>query len=1214
LFLNRCCYCLFFKNKIEWIFKTKEKVHDMIAYLNQCVVRNVPLKIIRINIIIAMLIGGFVQSTKLFTQQPTRRTSSISFISFTKINNPTSIKQQQRLPFLFYARNNQIYQSIQQQTKQNFLSLSLSSSSIEKITMDDFVSNSTTTTTGSNTLFPPSNSELAQRRIYEYQLKKIEKIELSKRKAQRNLHTKRIVQGEISRNSNNNLIQIKVIVDDILRNELKLSGREKRGRIFIESESNITSSYNLFKREIHAFFRALQKDTYLLYASLPLPETENGKNTTTATILSDTVQNNKSDRWEIRNDNDVTVTFQRAIEHFENIQQHHQQQQQLQQQPSQENIVNENSNTDSSQEELTQVPALTRPTFVLHVIKNPNSTSYNNTIPLYLQNMPNPNDSTTITMLSFYSFGNIQDPDNFAKQLKILFKPFNAQGRIYVATEGINAQMSVPTNVLQQFITVCEYHLPDPTISYYLRTYGNSVNIDPIPLTIDEYNVAGIPSAATTITKDGTPIEQQQQQQQPCPPFTALHIRVRQQIVSDGLDKPYDWIHAGTFTHNLIIALFDSGHLTCLVCISYYTLNQKIPIFSLGYDMPPLEWHTKLLEAKILREEEEQKKQSNVNTEENSDKQVPIILDCRNTYETDVGIFDGAIPLQTTTFKDTWDAIENQLIDKPKDTPIYMYCTGGIRCVKVGAYVTQQLGYTNVNRLAGGIIAYDRALTTNFTTTVNVQSEEKLDQDSKDVSNDEQVGQTTVSTRPTQEPAIDTSITKSTTSLFKGTNFVFDGRLGRTITDDAIGTCITCGCKTTFVSNCRNNNCHKRMVQCTNCHTTYYGTCSTACRNRYNLLQQKQQHQQQQQQPANENIIVQSSTTSDTDDAESIETMSVQQPYTSIDSYSIGHSSPLPAVYPEMEFNTKALIPSGSHMVSGQAQGRLLKQLASMTREGRVLELGTFTGYATSCFLEGSIEAGKVIGTKVCGSRSNGPFVLSMERDMKAFDVAVSQLQIISEHGFHGDTAMEAMCSLRSNTDPAKVSSKSSGFVDNQSITVTTPDNIASCEIMKVSDALATIEEMALLCSTQQPHREETKMNDEYIAPFDLVFVDADKTRLLEYVEVCLNTDYILKKGGLIVVDNVLWKGLVLNASSGGTKINNNGDNNDDDNDCANSQSDSDNENVEGFTIPIELRKNRRARKLANKLHRFNTAIVKDQRVEVLILPIRDGLSIIRKK
>jgi predicted sulfurtransferase/predicted O-methyltransferase YrrM len=664
--------------------------------------------------------------------------------------------------------------------------------------------------------------------------------------------------------------------------------------------------------------------------------------------------------------------------------------------------------------------------------------------------------------------------------------------------------------------------------------------------------------------------------------------------------------------------------------------------------MPPLEWHNKLLEAKKLRQQEELRSQSDTNMTDDSDPcntttsnstytsntVAPIIFDCRNTYETDVGIFDGAIPLQTTTFKDTWGAIEQKLANKPKDTPIYMYCTGGIRCVKVGAYVTQELGYTNVNRLAGGIIAYDRAITTNFTTTAatdnsslpttsttTIDEEETIHHDNNDNHNE---SREETMNQPSSFAAIDksnnnsnkTEATTSTTSLFRGINFVFDGRLGRKITDDAFGTCVTCGSKATFVSNCRNNNCHKRMVQCETCISNYFGTCSTACCNRYNMLQQQQQQKQQFTTNVHSSTVLQQSSTSTTNVHNNVADTEIEhgstQSYTSLDSYSLGHSSPLPEVYPEMEYNTKALIPSGSHMVSGQAQGRLLKQLATMTREGRILEFGTFTGYATACLLEGSIEAGKAIGVTTVGSRASGPFVLSMERDMKAFEIAVAQLNIISEYGFHGHTAMEAMCTLRS-IDSMKGSKSSTNFIDNQSSTVTTTDNIASCEIMKVSDALATIEEMAFIRSTATKQGEE----DNYIAPFDLVFIDADKTRLLEYVEVCLNTDFILKKGGLIIVDNVLWKGLVLEASAGGLTSTGSSSSNkggDDSNNNNQSDSDSDNENDEGFTIPMELRKNRRARKLANKLHRFNSAIVKDPRVEVLVLPIRDGLSIIRKK
>ena len=135
---------------------------------------------------------------------------------------------------------------------------------------------------------------------------------------------------------------------------------------------------------------------------------------------------------------------------------------------------------------------------------------------------------------------------------------------------------------------------------------------------------------------------------------------------------------------------------------------------------------------------------------------------------------------------------------------------------------------------------------------------------------------------------------------------------------------------------------------------------------------------------------------------------------------------------------------------------------------------------------------------------------------------------------------------------------------------------VASCEVLRTTDALATLEEMANGQGILRP------------APFDIVFVDADKTRLLEYVESCLSSDRILRKGGIIVVDNVLWKGLVLEAATG---------------DFSRGDKESDDE-----------RRRRRARKLATTMHLFNSEIVKDDRVEVVVLPMRDGLSLIRKR
>ena len=342
------------------------------------------------------------------------------------------------------------------------------------------------------------------------------------------------------------------------------------------------------------------------------------------------------------------------------------------------------------------------------------------------------------------------------------------------------------------------------------------------------------------------------------------------------------------------------------------------------------------------------------------------------------------------------------------------------------------------------------------------------------------------------------------------------------------------------------------MVQCETCRTKYHGTCSVACKNRVvngaTIFERKPPK-----------------TGNDTKD---------HSRYESLDDYSLGHSSRIPSVYEEMELNTQSYLTSGSHMVSGAAQGRLLTQLASMTRNGRVLELGTFTGYATACLLEGARNVGQILGGDLGMNmdKNDRPYVMSMERDNRALNLAAAHLQTIEKYGFDGEEAAKAMSTFRTDDKVCEV--------EGDVVSVSIDGGIAQCDLLRVTDALATVESIA------------TGHFDQPVAPFDLVFVDADKTRLLEYVEVCLTSERLLNRGGMIVVDNVLWKGLVLEASTGDFV------------------SISDKED----SGKAELRKNRRARKLANTMHKFNSAVANDDRAEVLLLPMRDGLSVIRKK
>jgi predicted O-methyltransferase YrrM len=85
---------------------------------------------------------------------------------------------------------------------------------------------------------------------------------------------------------------------------------------------------------------------------------------------------------------------------------------------------------------------------------------------------------------------------------------------------------------------------------------------------------------------------------------------------------------------------------------------------------------------------------------------------------------------------------------------------------------------------------------------------------------------------------------------------------------------------------------------------------------------------------------------------------------------------------------------------------------------------------------------------------------------------------------------------------------------------------------------------------------------------FDLVFIDADKRKYCEYYESVFDK---VRKGGIILADNTLWDGKILEEPHPNDKQ----------------------------TIGII---------------RFNEMIANDTRIEKVILPLRDGLTVIYKK
>jgi len=81
-----------------------------------------------------------------------------------------------------------------------------------------------------------------------------------------------------------------------------------------------------------------------------------------------------------------------------------------------------------------------------------------------------------------------------------------------------------------------------------------------------------------------------------------------------------------------------------------------------------------------------------------------LVLDTRNSYETEVGTFEGAVLPQTASFSE-FATYVRQNLDPAKHRKVAMFCTGGIRCEKASAFMLQE-GFKEVYHLRGGILRY----------------------------------------------------------------------------------------------------------------------------------------------------------------------------------------------------------------------------------------------------------------------------------------------------------------------------------------------------------------------------------------------------------------------------------------------------------------------------------------------------------------------------
>lgn len=201
--------------------------------------------------------------------------------------------------------------------------------------------------------------------------------------------------------------------------------------------------------------------------------------------------------------------------------------------------------------------------------------------------------------------------------------------------------------------------------------------------------------------------------------------------------------------------------------------------------------------------------------------------------------------------------------------------------------------------------------------------------------------------------------------------------------------------------------------------------------------------------------------------------------------YCLAHSSPPGPVLEALEREThlRTLYPQ---MLSGPLQGSLLRMISQMLRPRRILEIGTFTGYAAICLAGGLADDGLL-------------------------------------HTIEADDELESLIH------------KYIGLAGlNEKIRLHLGD---------AAHILPTLDEV-----------------------FDLVFLDAGKMDYARHYEMALPK---MRPGGMLLADNVLWAGKVPANDPDAT---------------------------------------------AQALRAFNIMVQEDERVDNLLLPLRDGLMIIRKR
>ncbi|NGX37389.1 MAG: putative adenylyltransferase/sulfurtransferase MoeZ [Chlamydiae bacterium] len=188
-------------------------------------------------------------------------------------------------------------------------------------------------------------------------------------------------------------------------------------------------------------------------------------------------------------------------------------------------------------------------------------------------------------------------------------------------------------------------------------------------------------------------------------------------------------------------------------------LDKKPDLSHRGKHVSPEEW------KKMLEERDE-------NT---------LLIDVRNSYESEIGHFEGAECPDLKTFREFPRYAEELKRKKdPKKTKVMMYCTGGIRCETYSALLKEK-GFKDIYQLLGGVIHYGHEMGNQH---------------------------------------------------WRGKLFVFDDRLSVPISDkkhEVISHCHHCSAPCDVYYNCADMDCNALFLSCPECAERLQGCCSEKC-------------------------------------------------------------------------------------------------------------------------------------------------------------------------------------------------------------------------------------------------------------------------------------------------------------------------------------------------------------------------------------------------